>query len=165
MSRARRLVRVLVFFPVFLIVFAGIVWAVMALWNGLMPAIFGLRAITYWQALGLMVLSWILFRGFRGPSPARGAWRHSMRERFGRMRPEEREEFLKGMRSRWGEMRERWGGMTSAEREEFMRGLPGLWQDMLERWGKMTPSEREEFVRGLHNRGAGMSSPQPEPKA
>jgi hypothetical protein len=56
-----------------LILFAGMVWAVFALWNWLMPSLFGLHTITYWQALGLMALSWILFRGFRGP--VQGSWR------------------------------------------------------------------------------------------
>ena len=42
-----------------------------------MPSIFGLGTITYWQALGLMVLSWILFRGFRGPGMGHGAWRYN----------------------------------------------------------------------------------------
>ena len=55
----------------------------------------------YWQALGLMVLSWILFRGFRGPSMAHGAWRHDLRRRWGRMTPAEREEFIKGLNTRW----------------------------------------------------------------
>src|SRR5262249_54440623 len=58
--------------PLFLIFLALMVWAVFGLWNWLMPSIFGLRAITYWQALGLMALSWILFRGFRGPRMHRG---------------------------------------------------------------------------------------------
>ncbi len=34
------------------------------LWNALMPEIFNLSTITYWQALGLLVLSKILFSGF-----------------------------------------------------------------------------------------------------
>jgi hypothetical protein len=38
-------------------------WAVMALWNWLMPDIFGLKQIGYWQAWGLMVLSAIFFKG------------------------------------------------------------------------------------------------------
>jgi len=100
-KRKRRIVRLIVFvLPVFLIVFACLVWAVSALWNWLMPSIFGLHAITYWQALGLMALSWILFRGFRGPSMGHGAWRHGLRERWGRMTPAEREEFVKGLNSR-----------------------------------------------------------------
>ena len=69
-SRAHRIARIVTFVvPAFLIVFALLVWAVSALWNGLMPAIFGLPTITYWQALGLMALSWILFGGLRGEWP------------------------------------------------------------------------------------------------
>jgi len=36
--------------------------AVQALWNWLMPAIFGLPAVTYWQAVGLLVLCHLLFK-------------------------------------------------------------------------------------------------------
>lgn len=36
----------------------------MWLWNWLMPAIFGLVTITYWQAVGLIILFKILFGGF-----------------------------------------------------------------------------------------------------
>ena len=34
------------------------------LWNWLMPGIFGLPVITYWQAFGLVVLAKLLFGGF-----------------------------------------------------------------------------------------------------
>ena len=34
---------------------------VMLLWNWLMPAIFGLPEITYWQAWGILILAQILF--------------------------------------------------------------------------------------------------------
>ncbi|HEY3204516.1 MAG TPA: hypothetical protein VGL03_12760 [Thermoanaerobaculia bacterium] len=94
--------RLIALLPIFLVVFAGMIWAVFALWNWLMPTIFGLHTITYWQALGLMALSWILFRGFRGPSFSRGRWRHGMRERWEKMTPAEREEFVKGLRNRCG---------------------------------------------------------------
>src|SRR5580658_10710830 len=71
---------------------------VMSLWNALMPAIFAVRAISYWQALGLLVLSKILFGSFR---PYRGGgprWRRRMLERWEQMTPEEREKFRRGMR-------------------------------------------------------------------
>jgi hypothetical protein len=42
-------------------------FAIMLLWNWLMPVIFGLSAITFWQALGLLVLTKILFG--RGHQP------------------------------------------------------------------------------------------------
>lgn len=39
-------------------------FVVMWLWNWLMPDIFGLTTITFWQAWGLVVLSHILFKSF-----------------------------------------------------------------------------------------------------
>lgn len=68
------------------------------LWNWLMPAILGLRTVTFWQALGLFVLSKILFGGFHRHGP-RGRWGRQIRERFAQMSPEEQEKFRSGMRS------------------------------------------------------------------
>ncbi len=70
----------------------------MQLWNWLVPAIFGLRAITFGQALGLVVLSKILFGGFHRHSGRGRGWRPQMQERWAQMSPEERERF----RSGWG---------------------------------------------------------------
>lgn len=36
---------------------------IMLLWNWLMPSIFGLCTIDFWQALGISLLSGCLFRG------------------------------------------------------------------------------------------------------
>jgi len=44
-----------------LLAFLG--WVVMALWNWLMPELFGLKRIGYWQAWGLLILCKILFHG------------------------------------------------------------------------------------------------------
>ena len=76
-------------------------FVVMWLWNWLMPVIFGLHAITYWQALGLLVLSKILF-GFHGRPGFAMHWRQRMMERWEQMTPEEREKFRAGMRARCG---------------------------------------------------------------
>jgi hypothetical protein len=38
--------------------------AVMLLWNWLMPEIFGLKRLDYWQAWGLLALCWILFKNW-----------------------------------------------------------------------------------------------------
>ena len=48
-----------------LVFIAGLVLALptMWLWNWLMPTIFGLIKISGWQALGINVLSGILFKG------------------------------------------------------------------------------------------------------
>jgi hypothetical protein len=77
-------------FALFVAIGGGIV---MWLWNWLTPALFGWRAITFWQAVALLALCRILFgrsglgRGGRRSRPWRrtpGGWK--------RMTPEEREE-------------------------------------------------------------------------
>jgi hypothetical protein len=93
--------RVLGILLIILIVAAGFGQAVLHLWNWLMPPIFGWRTITYWQALGLLGLSWIFFGGWRGPMFGMHR-RHHMRERWEQMTPEQREAFRKGMRGRCG---------------------------------------------------------------
>jgi Ca2+/H+ antiporter, TMEM165/GDT1 family len=75
---------------------------VMSLWNWLVPEVFGGRTITFWQALGLLVLSRILFGGWRGRSGPHLHWRQRMRERWAQMTPEEREQFRQGLRERCG---------------------------------------------------------------
>src|SRR5580698_7087035 len=77
-------------------------FVIMHLWNWLMPAIFGLRLITFWQALGLFVLSKIIFGGFHRHHGDRRHWRQHMKERWENMTPEDREKFRAGMRGRRG---------------------------------------------------------------
>lgn len=73
----------------------------MSLWNALMPDLFGLKVIGFWQALGLLVLSWLFFGRFRGHGAGRH-WKHRMAERWMRMSPEEREKFRQQMQEHWG---------------------------------------------------------------
>ncbi len=74
------------------IVAAGVMGLLVSgLWNALMPAILGLHTITLWQALGLLLLSRLLFGRF-------GGWGNRMRKaRFVRgwkdLTPEERRRF------------------------------------------------------------------------
>ena len=87
-------------------IFFALGYVVMALWNWLMPAIFGLHTITYWQAYGLLILSKILFGGFRGGGGKgrcgdRRDWARRMEERWEKMTPEEREKAREAMRGRW----------------------------------------------------------------
>ena len=79
--------------PLFLAAFIAIGGeVVLQLWNWLMPTVFGFRQITFWQAIGLLALSRILFGGF-GMHGGRRRWR---------MTPEERARFRQGMRARCG---------------------------------------------------------------
>lgn len=77
---------------------------VMLLWNWLLPALFGWKLITFWQALGLLILCRILFGGFgiRGSSrsDARRRIRERMAERWEQMTPEEREKYRRSWRGR-----------------------------------------------------------------
>jgi hypothetical protein len=65
---------------VLVIVIVGFGNAVLYLWNELMPDLFGLPSISYWQAVGLLCLSWCLFGSWRGlPGWSRDG-RHARRE-------------------------------------------------------------------------------------
>ena len=97
-----RFLRTLRFIAIALAFAAVLSFVVMRLWNWLMPGLFGLHELGYWQALGLLVLSKILFGGFRRPGPPHRHWRHRMWERWEKMTPEEREKFRQGAWGRCG---------------------------------------------------------------
>jgi hypothetical protein len=64
---------------------------VMLLWNWLMPALFGLKVITYWQAFGLIVLSKILFggHGFQRHGHGHNKWHDKHWRKFAHMSGDE----------------------------------------------------------------------------
>ena len=101
-NRIVKLVEVLVFAIVFVAGFGSAVWQ---LWNLLMPKIFSLPVIGFWQALGLLSLSWLLFGGFRGPFGFGGhrGYGRRMRGRWANMTPEQRAQFRDAMQSRCGQ--------------------------------------------------------------
>ncbi|MBN1836960.1 MAG: hypothetical protein JW820_13985 [Spirochaetales bacterium] len=62
---------------------------VMALWNWLMPGIFGLRAISYWEAWGIVLMAHILFKAGRWDRHSERRdragdpeWKERLRQRF-----------------------------------------------------------------------------------
>jgi hypothetical protein len=102
--RGNRFLRVLKIVVLVAIAITLFSFVTMHLWNWLMPAVFGLRTITWLQALGLLVLGKILFGGIHrhgGGCRGRG-WKRHMEERWAQMSPEERERFRAGMGGRWG---------------------------------------------------------------
>jgi len=85
---------------VFIAVFS---WAVMQLWNYLVPPVFHGPVIGYGQALALLVLCRILFGGLRGYRGGHGHWRgHRWRERWASLSPEERERLRERFMERCG---------------------------------------------------------------
>jgi hypothetical protein len=76
----------------------------MLLWNALLPQIFNLPTLTYWQAVGLMLLARILFGGLV----------HDMAH-GGRRGKGDALMFQRG-----NKLREKWMNMSAEERKEFM---------------------------------------------
>ena len=73
--------------------------AVMLLWNNILPAVLGLSTITFWQAIGILVLSKILFGGFgcgHGHHRFHGHM-HDWHGRWMHLSPDEREK----MKAEW----------------------------------------------------------------
>jgi hypothetical protein len=102
-DRVHRIVKVVIIGVLAVGVFGLLV---MALWNWLMPSLFGLARIGFWQALGLFLLSKLLFCGFQGGHSRHPRdWRRRMAERWARMTPEQREKFRQGLREN---LREHW---------------------------------------------------------
>jgi hypothetical protein len=84
-----------------MIIFGGIIvvglialfgYVTMWLWNTLMPAIFGLATVTYWQAVGLLLLAKLFFGGFEG---GRGKGSSKKRHKSHKYDPEHRSDFSK----------------------------------------------------------------------
>lgn len=77
------------------------------LWNWLVPSLFNGPTINYWQALGLLVLSKILFWGFGGKShhhcshDRQEHWKRRFSDKFSHMTPAEREAFKQKMKDKW----------------------------------------------------------------
>jgi hypothetical protein len=95
-----------------LIFIAGFGMAVQQLWNMLMPSLFNLPALGFWQAVGLLALSWILFGSWRGVGHF-GMRRHH--GRWAHMSAEERERFRAGIAHRCGGRQTRAAPASPAE--------------------------------------------------
>jgi len=97
MNRALHILKKIVLVLLAAVVFG---WLVMSLWNWLMPALFvGVHTIDFPHAIGLLILSRILFGGFRhgGHGHWHAHWHKRWHERMEKMTPEEKEKFRKGM--------------------------------------------------------------------
>jgi hypothetical protein len=90
--------------PLFILIPIALFFAVggivMLLWNWLIPIIFGLKAITYVQALGLFLLSRILFGSFGFGNKKPPFPNSKFREKMMNMTDEERQKFKEEWKSR-----------------------------------------------------------------
>jgi len=89
--------------PLAIIALAGFIAlggeVVRLLWNWLLPPLFGFHQVTFWQALGLLVLCRLLVGGLShgGGGSGSSKFRRRVEDRWERMSPEERARFRKGM--------------------------------------------------------------------
>jgi hypothetical protein len=95
--------RVRFFFPVFiLLALLAFSFAVYWLWNNVLVAVVSVKPVTYWQAMGLLILCRILLGGFRaGPragGPPQGG--PNWREKWRQMSDEDRAKFKNEWRRR-----------------------------------------------------------------
>ena len=76
-------------------------WAVMYLWNTVLVAVLHVSIITYWQALGIFILSKLLFGGnmMGGRHKRGGEMNGHMRDKFMNMTQDEKDAF----KQRWKE--------------------------------------------------------------
>lgn len=103
-----------------LIFVAVIGFVTMSLWNWLVPVLFNGPQIDYWQALGLLLLSKILFWGFGGKrhhhdGPGMHSWKRRFYGKFSNMSPEDREAFKQRLRDKWCSW-EKHGGEQKGDR-------------------------------------------------
>ena len=92
-------------FIVFALAFVAVLsFVVMSLWNAIIPTLFHLPTLQFWQAVGLLILCRILFGGFRGRHGwhGHGGWRRHMQQRWENMTPEERERMRAKYKHRCG---------------------------------------------------------------
>ena len=98
--RAGRIIFIILTAAVAILVFGGVV---MLLWNNVLAQVTNVSTITFLQALGILVLSKILFGGFRGGwGPRRYYWKRRMMQKWNNMTPEEREKFKTEWQMRCG---------------------------------------------------------------
>jgi hypothetical protein len=118
---------------IFLALIAAFSFIAMLLWNKLMPEIFGLTVLNYYQAIGLVILSRILLGGL-------GSRFHGCKHCFKRRCVEDEEKFF----DRRNALREKWLNMSDEIREKFMRSYRGFnhWADFFEKEEKLNEKDK-----------------------
>ena len=104
MKRGWRLAGCIARGVLFLVLFGGVT---MVLWNWLVPVLFAGPVINFWQAIGLLALTKILFSGMgKGHSHHQAHhggshWKTRFYEKFSNMTPEERDTLKQRMKEKW----------------------------------------------------------------
>ena len=104
--------------------------ATMYLWNWLVPALFAGPVVTFWQALGILALSKILFGGFHKGGPHGGhwksRWKNRWQEKWSSMSREDQERFKQKMMNLKFKMEDKWCGPQEPRKDETRRENSGV---------------------------------------
>ena len=107
----------ILFFAIFMIgIFFLVGYVLMQLWNWLMPDLFGLSTITYWQAFGILVLAKIIFGFGGGNGPGKGHKKRRLRVKQGKSSASLRKDF-----SEWKYYDEFWANEGEAAFKDYVR--------------------------------------------
>src|SRR6185295_4383014 len=88
---AKMILLFIIIAPVAIFIFGSIV---MLLWNNALVPGLHISTVTFWQALGILVLSKILFGSFSGGRSRRyTTWKERMTRKWNNMTPEEQAKF------------------------------------------------------------------------
>lgn len=109
--RAGWIILGIVGFTAFAFLFGAVV---MWLWNWLMPPIFHLGLITYWQAVGLAILGRLLIGGFHHGG-------HHHRHRCGPWRHHHMGNWREHSNTKWGYYEQYWNEEGEKAFEEYVR--------------------------------------------
>ncbi|WP_222982935.1 hypothetical protein [Flagellimonas meishanensis] len=86
----KKIIKVFMMVLIFTVLFLLAIYVLMYLWNWLMPDLFGLSTINYWQAFGIMVMAKLLFGFGGGGGKSKGSsskqGRHKASNRCGSLR-------------------------------------------------------------------------------
>jgi Ca2+/H+ antiporter, TMEM165/GDT1 family len=96
----------IIFIPIAFVILVFVISHItMYLWNTILAEVIGVHTITFWQALGILVLSKILFSGFHGRPHHRGCHDHrrEIGEKWNQLTPEQKEKIRKNW---WGRFEE-----------------------------------------------------------
>jgi len=81
---------------------AALVAVVMTIWNAILPDVIGVTEVNYWQMLGIIFLSRLLFGASKfGNNKHKRNRRKHFKDKFMNMSDEEKENFKSEWKSRW----------------------------------------------------------------
>ncbi len=117
----KKILAILLIAPIAVLAMGGMV---MWLWNNTLPDLLGVKLIGFWQALGLLLLSKILFGGWKGRGGSwggRSRWKDDWKAKWQGMTPEERQQWKEDMRRRCSTWRNPGTKQQEAEDAEEIR--------------------------------------------